>query len=186
MRNIALLEEQGPAEARRAVITLAWQARESLGDAERRMEASLLVRTMWCKEAASFLEASISLMSRAVSDDAFDSCHARSIELLRRAALAARAAIENGQIAHSYVSSADDAHAPEWDRHRVSKARSIFKRAAESGRQETHRAMVELCELFPDVVGQHEPNVEPPRSGEFTTRGELAAPLPRVRDRRTA
>lgn len=184
--NIARLEEPGSTDARRAVITLAWQARESLGDAERRMEASLLVRTMWCKEAASFLEASIFLMSRAVSDDACDSRHARSIELLRRAGLAARAAIENGHIADSYLDSADNAQASNWDREHVSKAISIFKRAAEAGRRETHRALAELCELFPDAVVQEELDAEPPLSDQFTTQGEPSAAGPRAQERRSA
>jgi hypothetical protein len=155
MMNIARLSEFGQADRRKTILLLAWQAREYLGDAERKEETSLSERAYWCSDAAALLEASQKLLDRE-TDAAVRHKATIAFDLMARALCAAKAAFENGQIAARYFMSSSRVRSPEWDKLHASKAISIFKRASEAARQETHRAMVELCELFPDAMPTEE------------------------------
>jgi hypothetical protein len=155
MMNIARLTEFDAHDRHATVLYLAWQAREYLGDAERKEEAGFTARTCWCEEASIALEAARSLLGRDTDKTALPTYAA--LDLLTRACWAAKAAVANGYIARSYHAATSGAVTPsDWERQRVSKAISIFKRAAETARQETHRALVELCELFPETMPTEE------------------------------
>jgi hypothetical protein len=153
--NIARLEDFGLLDTQKTILYLAWQAREWLGDAERKEEAGLPTRAAWCQESASILLSAVTLFDylrdAAKLPVAKTPAYTRSRDLLCRAQWAAEAAVQNGKIADSYHL-AVQAFATSWETQHASKAISIFKRAAETGRQETHRALVELCELFPKAI----------------------------------
>lgn len=151
-KNIARLTGFEPADTQKAILYLAWQAREYLGDAERKEETTLTIRAYWCAEAASLLEAVRTLLERY----SLDPTRQIAIDLVERSLAAAKAAVENGRIAARYYISSKEPRASDWDRQHTPKAISIFKRAAETARQETHRALVELCELFPDSMPTEE------------------------------
>lgn len=165
MMNIARLSEFGPRDRQRTCLLLAWQAREYLSDAENSESVGLAFRTGWCGEAAVLLEAGRALLERETAADRLnrDLPSARrnrvevAIDLMERSLAASKAAIENGRIAARYsIATARKGPVSEWDKHHAPKAISIFKRAAETARQETHRALVELCELFADVMPTEE------------------------------
>ncbi len=167
MMNISKLSEFDSQDRGATILHLTWQAREHLSDAERNEEVSFIMRIRWCEQAATALEAARSLLM-------FEKVPVMvALELLTRACFAAKAAAANGVIAESYsaVNSRpivmERARAilhtevatrqpSDWERQHVSKAIAIFKRAAETGRQETHRALAELCELFPDAMPTEE------------------------------
>lgn len=167
-KNITRLSEFDSQDRHATVLYLAWQAREHLGDAERSEEVSFAMRIRWCEQAATALEAARLLLT-------FEKVPVLvALDLLARSCSAAKAAAANGAIAESYdaVNSGpivmDRARAilrtevaatrqpTDWERQHVSKAIAIFKRAAETARQETHRALVELCELFPGAMPTEE------------------------------
>lgn len=149
--NISRLDEFGSFDRERAILCFVWEARECLGDAERKEETSLARRAHWCAEATKMLESVHSMVQRESSGDAHPPA---GLLLLARAISASKAAVNNGAIAVSYSESAALATAPDWDKQRAPKAISIFKRAAETARQETHRALADLCDLFPDAVAE--------------------------------
>lgn len=166
-KNIARLTEFDSQDRHASVLHLTWQAREYLSDAERSEEVSFVMRIRWCEQAATALEAARSLLM-------FEKVPVMvALDLLARACSAAKAAAANGVIAESYDAVNDrpivmerarailhtevaTRQPSDWERQHVSKAIAIFKRAAETGRQETHRALVELCELFPDAMPTEE------------------------------
>lgn len=155
MMNIARLTEFDAHDRHATILCLTWQAREFLGDAERKEEAGFAARTRWCEEASVALEAAHSLLGRETVKTVLPTYAA--LDLLARACWAAKAAVANGHIAGSYHAATSEGMSPsDWERQRVSKAISIFKRAAETARQETHRALVELCELFPNAMPTEE------------------------------
>lgn len=149
--NIAHLGEFGLVDTQKTVIYLTWQAREYLSNAERNEADSLDLRAYWCREAASLLDAAEKLLEHDGPADVV----LRGGGLLERAHLAAKAAVENGQIAARYDESLGGVPT-DWERQRTPKAISIFKRAAETARQETHRALCELCEMFPEAMPTEE------------------------------
>ena len=158
-KNIARLSEFDMQDTQTTILYLAWQAREYLGDAERKEKEPLVVRTCWCLEAKTLLEASRDLLYRFGHEDRDDmlarsSRVATAADLLARARHAAAAAAENGSLAAKYE--AEPSTGSAWDRAHAPKTISIFKRAAETARQETHRALVELCELFPEAMPTEE------------------------------
>lgn len=152
--NITKLGEFFPADEQRSIILLTWQARKYLGDAEQRLDTPLGTRADWCASAASVLEAACVLLSIQPPNRAA----ARARVLLSRATLAAKAASANGLIAVGYCESASGPPlmAPQWDKQHVAKAVSVFRRAAEAGASDAHRALVELCELFPNAMPTEE------------------------------
>jgi hypothetical protein len=157
MMNIARLDDFGVLDTQKAILYLAWQAREYLGDAERLENAGLATRSDWCHQSASILLTAITLFDRAreaaVPSISETPAYMRSRDLLCRAHWAAEAADKNGKIAGSYYGAVFSETPPTaWEKGHAPKAISIFKRAAETGRQETHRALVELCELFPKAI----------------------------------
>lgn len=157
MMNIAKLSEFNDADRQLSTLFLAWQAREMLGDAERMEEKGLHLRSVLCNEAAAMLSAALTLLTmRGRFPLSAGAKLSRTVELTERALAAAKAAFENGHIAMRYQESALTKAAPEWDKQHSTKAISIFKRATETARQETHRALVELCELFPGAMPTEE------------------------------
>jgi len=158
VRNIARLTEFDAQDRQSSVLCLVWHAREYLGDAERKEDAIFPVRVRWCEDASAALEAARAMMMREnVWEGRSDArSPALAIELLSRACSASTAAIANGQLATAYHAASRMTGPLEWDTQRTPKAISIFKRASETARQETHRALVELCELFPDAMPTEE------------------------------
>lgn len=154
--NIARLTEFDAFDRRSAIVCLVWLAREYLSEAERKEEVGFAPRIEACREAAAALDAVYFLLRREPTRDIVDAermrIAERILDLADRARMAARAAIENGGVAQRYHTITTRGGHTDWEHQRVPKAISIFKRAAEAGRQETHRLLVELCELYPDVV----------------------------------
>lgn len=128
----------------RGVLILVWEAREYLSDAERSEKPAP------CIEARRLLDAAVVLLAFTTTR------HQRASDLLQRAASAATAAAENGALAASYALTVAAPAAPDWDKQRTPKALAIFKRAAETARQEAHRALADLCELFPEAIPETE------------------------------
>lgn len=155
MMNIAKLSEFTDADAQLSTIFLAWKAREVLGDAERMEDQGLHGRSVRCHEATTMLGATMTLLTL-LATRMTPGRAARALDLTDRALTAAKAASANGHIAMLYQDSALTKAAPEWDKQHSTKAISIFKRATETARQETHRALVELCELFPGAMPTEE------------------------------
>ena len=155
--NIAKLSEFNDADRQLSTLFLAWQAREMLGDAERMEDKGLHARSALCNEAATMLSAALTLLTmRGRFPLSAGARLSRAVDLTERALAAATAAVANGHIAMKYQNSTLSKAAPEWDKQHSSKAISIFKRATETARLETHRAMVELCELFPNAMPTEE------------------------------
>lgn len=152
--NIARLTEFDVFDRRSTILCLTWLAREYLGDAERKEEAGFVSRTQFCRDAVASLEAATTLLRRELIHGA----ELPVLDLMGRACLAARAAVENGGIAMRYHRASSHDERTDWERQHAPKAISIFKRAAEAGRQETHRALVALCELYPDAIPSDEEN----------------------------
>lgn len=152
MMNIARLTEFDAFDRRSTIVCLTWLAREYLGEAERKEEVGFAPRIEACREAAAALDAVYFMLRRELIPGATNA--ERILDLADRARMAARAAIENGGIAQRYHVITTRQEHTDWEHQRVSKAISIFKRAAETGRQETHRLLAELCELYPDIVSE--------------------------------
>jgi hypothetical protein len=127
----------------RAILLLVWEAREYLSDAERGKSTPPRVRIDACGEAHRLLDAALVLTSPQMG---------RVRDWLKRARFAASAAAENGEIAASYALASANAKATEWELLRAPKALALFERAAETARGETHRALAELCETFPNAI----------------------------------
>jgi hypothetical protein len=142
-----------------AALYLTWLAREYLGNAERDASAGFAFRIQSCTDASLALDAAIVIIRRecematTVVGVQKNAPKLAAIDLLERANSAAKAAIENGRIAASYQQSTTQT---EQERARVNKSVSVFKRAAEAGRQETHRALAAVCDLYPDSVPTEE------------------------------
>lgn len=147
---ISRLTEFDVYDRRSTILCLTWLAREYLGDAERKEEVGFVPRTQFCRDAVAVLEAASTMLRREAV--LFGVAEPPALDLLERACLAAKAAVENGGIAMRYHRAASHDEHTDWEHQHVSKAISIFKRAAETARQETHRALVALCELYPDAV----------------------------------
>jgi hypothetical protein len=75
-------------------------------------------------------------------------------ELLARAREATKAAYHQGSIARSY---AEKKHPSDFEERQAKKTRQILRRSAEAARQETHRALAELLDVFPDAYTEDEP-----------------------------
>jgi hypothetical protein len=155
-KNISRLSEFDAQDTQATVLYLTWQAREWLGDAERKEDQTLTVRSGWCEQSAALLLTAVTLFDRTVPSISQASAYARTRDLLCRAHATSVAAVENGKVATSYAGAISRPSPTSWEWQHASKTISIFKRAAEAGRQETHRALVELCELFPDAMPTEE------------------------------
>jgi hypothetical protein len=156
MMNISKLSEFTSLDTQRTILHLVWQARECLSDAERKKEIDLEMRAGWCRQAVSLLDTARRMLEYGYTTE---NDHANGLSLLECAHSAATAAFHNGQIAVDYDDRLTGRIVPSTDRERehAPKTISIFKRAAETARQETHRALTELCELFPDAMPTEEP-----------------------------
>jgi hypothetical protein len=154
--QIARLAEFDSQDTEATILYLAWQAREYLGDAERKEDQTLAVRQGWCEQSAALLLTAVTLFDRTVPSISQFATHVRTRDLLCRAHATSVAAVENGKVAASYAGAISRPSPTSWEQQHASKTISIFKRAAEAGRQETHRALVELCELFPDAMPTEE------------------------------
>ena len=150
MMNIARLTEFDAFDRRSCIVCLTWLAREYLAEAERKEEVGFAPRIEACREAAAALDTVYLMLRRELIPGTPDV--EKLLDLADRTRMAARAAVENGGIALRYHIATTRQEPTDWERQHVSKAISIFKRAAETGRQETHRLLVALCELFPDAI----------------------------------
>jgi len=144
--NISRLSGFTSRDTQKTILNLVWQAREYLSEAERQEQVALGIRAFRCREAGALLDAARFLLERQI----LPVFH--SLTMLTRACSAANAAFENGEIATRYSEALREASATSWDKQRAPQAVSIFKRAAEAGRRETHRALADLCELLPDAI----------------------------------
>jgi len=132
------------------LLAVVWEAREWLSEAERCESND--ERAEACSGALHLLRGALSMAPRVDAD------RRRIIDLLERAVDSTAAAAANNRLAASYdVSLAETdggANSPSggWDSQRMEKAGMIARRAAETARSETHRALAELCEVWPDAM----------------------------------
>jgi len=155
-KNIIKLGDFDTQDAETTVLHLVWQARALVGDAERSVESDTRERAHWCRRAAAMLDAAKHM---------YEHCCVTESQalpgLLDRSFSAAKAALDNGQIAAQY-GDALERGPTDWERQHAPKTLAIFRRAAETARNEAHRALTELCEMYPDSMPSDEfPEVAP-------------------------
>jgi hypothetical protein len=153
VNNLSRLGDFTMLDQRRSILFLVWQAREMLSAAEHDEAATVFMRAHRCGDAAMLLDSASVLISQVNRDDP---TVIRALDTTNRAVAAARAAHENGKLADLYQQASQSPTGTEWDRQRSPKATGIFKRAAETARNETHRALAELCEVFPNAMPEED------------------------------
>lgn len=141
--NIADLSDFDHNARSQTLLFLVWESREFLSDAERGDVLSGQISA--CEDAKRLLDAASTVLNLNARTE-------RAHDLLKRASSAAGAAAEQGAIASSYALASVSPTASDWEKQYATKATAIFKRAAETARRESHRALAELCELFPNAI----------------------------------
>jgi len=145
--RIAYMADPPIEDRQSAIIVAVHTAREYLSFAERAADSA----TLYYPEVLAKIRSADDLLGTATAI-----CHevapdqtARARSLLVRAREAAKAAFHQGELARSYFDAG--ATEPAFDAKQAKKTRGILRRAAEAARQETHRALAELAETFPDA-----------------------------------
>ena len=144
--KIAFLADPPVEDRKSAIIVSVHDAREYLSFAERSADGG----TIYYGEVLSKIRSADDLLGTATAlcrdVDAEGTETVR--ELLERAREATKAAFHQGSIARSYGDKQDPSS---FERKQADKHRGILRRSAEAAKQETHRALAQLLELFPDA-----------------------------------
>lgn len=149
--RIASMADPPDEDRKSAIIVSVHAAREYLSLAERAADSG----TIYYPEVLSKIRSADDLLGTASAlcreVDATATTAAR--ELLERARESAKAAYHQGTIAQSYAAKEEPSA---FEEKQADKTRGILRRAAEAARQETHRALAELADLFPDAYDVEE------------------------------
>lgn len=141
---IKRLADPSPDEQESAIIVAVFQARAMLSEAERiadMSESGFARGIQLCRDGSDCLGA-----ARAMLADELSASRVR--DLLDRACHAADTAIEHAQLAHTYASSSDHT---DFDDRMTRNVRRHWYRATQLARQDAHRALSDLAELFPEA-----------------------------------
>jgi hypothetical protein len=169
---IASLSGFERSDIERAVLLLTWQAREMLGLTEDAfaghwpLEECINV----CSQAAALLSAADALLAEPLVLNGAYNWAPHALFLLPRAVAASKSATENGRVAAGYL--ADTARYTEgtWEHKHAPKAVQIFNKSIETARREAHRALAELCEMFPESVPTEQVDKTEPVPSDFADR----------------
>lgn len=135
---------------RRAVVTQTHFAREMLSLSERsadRENPKSRVALLYAKTSLHTLRAALHMVGESGDDDpAFATDIARMEILLKRAIHACEAAIGHIERYQAY----EDDHETKLERDMLNKQLPIWRRSAEEAKKEAHRALVLMCERWPD------------------------------------
>lgn len=143
--GIATIEDPTPLDYRRAIITQVVHAREMLSLAERQAESGDPrpgVALIQINAALSSLASARTLLHEADADPTA----LRMETLIRRGIPAAKAARGHVERYRLYQSGET-----KLERDQVSKLRPIWRRAAEEAKKDVHRALLFLCERWPEA-----------------------------------
>lgn len=155
MLRVAMIAEPGEADLQRTLTTLVYLARDYLSMAERMADDpssdNFAVNYNTAKNAATHVRAARSMMASAQSLTSEVSCSEPTRlqtvgSWLQRAIHASDAAGDHIEHYASYNTKRPD----QLESSQRDQARKIWRRSTQQARKECHRALAELCELFPD------------------------------------
>lgn len=156
--GIAEISDPVPADFRRSIVTQVHYAREMLSLAERAGDCvEPLTKSALTHPRSAVMQIRSALKALSSARDLLHesdpgSSHARMDVLLERCVCATRAAEGHIKRYRAYAKSADT----KLEQDQLKKLRPIWKRSAEEAKKDTHRALLFICERFPDAFEREE------------------------------
>lgn len=150
--RVAMMADPPDEDRESAIIVAVHTARETLSIVERAADGTA---ETYFPALLGKIEAADSLFRTAEALCEEVSAHRtqRARQLLQRARERAKAAYHHGQTARSYAELTEPSS---FEAKQRSKTRAILRRATEAAKQEAHRALTELAEVFPDAYDVEE------------------------------
>ena len=141
-KMITVLDGFSSSDIQKTCLLLAWKARAELSVAEQNPDMILTIRGVHVSNAISALNAAIDLIGPQ-----------KKMDRVRMLLLVAHSASEASQAQLNVAANAAFlvTSMPEMAK-RAEHALLIFTKATEAARKDAHRALAELCELFPESV----------------------------------